>query len=239
MARLSELLTREEVMEKQRSRIEWLREGDRNTSFFQARSKERVRINRISTLRRDDGSIATNQEALESTSLEFYSKLFTRQEALDPGPVLACIQEKVTPEMNDDLQKPYTAEEVRRALFMMGANKPPSLEFLTAGFYQFHWNVLGLGVTAAVLDFLNGGEIPDSINSTTLVLIPKVKTPQEMKQFRPISLCNVIYKICSKVVANRLRVHLDDVISEEQSAFVPGRLITDNVLVAYECTHYL
>ena len=103
MARLSELLTREEVMEKQRSRIEWLREGDRNTSFFQARSKERVRINRISALRRDDGSIATNQEAPESTSLEFYSKLFTRQEALDPGPVLACVKEKVTPEMNDDL----------------------------------------------------------------------------------------------------------------------------------------
>ena len=115
--------------------------------------------------------------------MEFYSKLFTRQEALDPGPVLACVQEKVTPEMNDDLQKPYTAEEVRRALFMMGANKPPDPDGLTAGFYQFHWNILGPGVTAAVLDFLNGGEIPDSINSTTLVLIPKVKTPQEMKQF--------------------------------------------------------
>jgi hypothetical protein len=206
MARLSELLTREEVMEKQHSRIEWLQEGDHNTSFFQARSKERVRINWISVLRRDDGSIATTQEALESNALEFYSKLFTRHEVLDPGPVLACVQEKVTPVMNDDLQKPYTTEEVRKALFMMGANKAPGPDGLTVGFYQFHWNILGPGVIAAVLDFLNGGEIPYSINSTTLVLIPKVKTPQEMKQLRPISLCNVIYKICSKVVANRLRV---------------------------------
>lgn len=81
--------------------------------------------------------------------------------------------------------------------------------------------------------------MPVSFNSTTVVLIPKIKTPQEIKQFRPISLCNVIYKICSKVLSNRLRCCMDDIISEEQRAFVPGCPITDNVLVAYECTHYL
>lgn len=239
MAKIAELLAKEECMEQQRSRIQWLKEGDRNTAFFQAKSRERAKNNRIHALKREDGSLASTQEELEVTAMEFYTKLFTRQEVLDPGPVIDCVPTRVTTEMNEFLTKPFTPEEVKAALFMMGPNKAPGPDGLTAGFFQFHWEAVGQNVMDAVLHFLNGGRMPESVNSTTLVLIPKVKHPQEMKQFRPISLCNVIYKICSKILANRLRGCLDEIISEEQSAFVPGRLITDNVLVAYECTHYL
>jgi hypothetical protein len=129
--------------------------------------------------------------------------------------------------------------EIKKALFMMRPNKAPGPEGFTAGFYQRHWDLLGCDITRAALDFLNGGTMPAVVNDTTLALIPKVKNPQELSQFRPIALCNVLYKICSKVIANRLHLVLDDIISEEQSAFVPGRLITDNVLVAYESIHYL
>lgn len=146
---------------------------------------------------------------------------------------------KVTSAMNELLNAPFTVEEVRKALFMMKPNKAPGPDGFTTCFFQRHWELIGHDICVSVLAFLNGGEMPNSVNNTMLVLIPKVLHPQELTQFRPISHCNVLYKICFKVIANRLRLVLNEIISEEQSAFVPGRLITDNVLVAYESIHYL
>ena len=98
---------------------------------------------------------------------------------------------------------------------------------------------MGEKVVDEVISVLKGGPMPDGWNDTVVVLIPKVKNPSRIKDLRPISLCNVVYKLCSKVIANRLKLVLPDIISDNQSAFVPGRLITDNVLIAYELSHVL
>jgi hypothetical protein len=92
-------------------------------------------------------------------------------------------------------------------------------------------------VVAAVQKFFTDGVMPEEVNDIAIVLIPKKDNPEEVKDFRPISLCNVVFKVVSKCLVNRMRPILHDIISPTQSAFIPGRLITDNALVAFECIH--
>jgi hypothetical protein len=83
--------------------------------------------------------------------------------------------------------------------------------------------------------FFKDGTMPTEVNKTIIVLIQKNNDPETLKDFRPISLCNVIYKVVAKCIVNKLRPILDGLISDAQSAFIPGRLITDNALIAFEC----
>ena len=104
-------------------------------------------------------------------------------------------------------------------------------------FFQKYWDVMGPQVTQSVIQILRTGIMPIRLNDTYICLIPKVNSPQKITEYRLISLCNVIYKIVAKVLANRLKGVLPKVINDAQSAFVPGRQITDNVLAAFEVMH--
>ena len=92
---------------------------------------------------------------------------------------------------------------------------------------------------AAVLNCLNSGSFPQSLNNTFITLISKVKSPTLVSEFRPISLCNILYKIVSKVVANRLKRILPNLILKSQSAFQSDKAISDNILVAFETLHHM
>ncbi|KAL0427274.1 UNVERIFIED_CONTAM: putative mitochondrial protein [Sesamum latifolium] len=152
--------------------------------------------------------------------------------------VIATVSPRVTEEMNEVLLQPFSLEEVKCALDQMYPYKSPGPDGMSPVFYQKFWHIIGLDVSGCVLAFLNH-DTYTHFNSTHIVLIPKCENPVLVTDFRPISLCNVIYKLASKTIANRIKPLLNDIISESQSAFVPGHHITDNVLVAFELNHFL
>jgi hypothetical protein len=190
----------------------------------------------IKRLKHDDIWVeGTN--ALKPVILQYFTNLFTLEiNAVDPE-VLNKVKPRVTSLMNDNLLAPFSVDDVKKAHFSIRDLKAPGPDGLHAIFYKRFWSICGDDITTEVLQALNTGVIPEGWNDTTVVLIPKVDTPESVTQYRPISLCNVIYKIILKMLAQRLKHVLPDVISPMQSAFVLGRLITDNVLMAYESIH--
>ncbi|XP_061998976.1 uncharacterized protein LOC133716286 [Rosa rugosa] len=238
---IQNLLFQEELFWKQRAKVTWIKEGDRNTGFFHRRTENRKRKNMLQGLYDEDGNWREDDAGLEEVITSYFTKMFSASEidieALDR--TLEAIVPSVTSQMNEDLCAPYTREEIRFALFQMYPTKSPGPDGMPPLFFQHYWKLISQDVVAAVQNFLHTGLILKQINFTHICLIPKVDNPETMSDLRPIALCNVIYKICSKVIANRLKVVLPSMISPFQSAFVPGRLIIDNILVANEMAHFV
>lgn len=223
----------------QRSRVDWLREGDRNTKFFHSRAVWRARKNRIKRLCDDDGTWHENHASMGRVATSYFQKLFTADPSLNADPIIQLIEPKVGDEINGKLCADFSDKEIADALFQIGPLKAPGKDGFPARFLQRNWLQLKEEVMEGVKEFFRSGVMPPGVNETVIVLIPKVEEPTKMTEFRPISLCNVIYKVVSKCLVNRLRPVLGEIISPEQSAFVPGRLITDNALIAFECFHYI
>jgi hypothetical protein len=233
------MLYREEMLWLQRSRIDWLRDGDRNTKFFHHRAVWRARKNKILKLRDENGVVNTVPTDMQRMSVSYFKSLYTRDPSLDHGEISELVNEKINTEMNDQLCNDFSDEEISDALFQIGPLKAPGPDSFPARFYQRNWSVVKSEIIVAVKHFFSTGHMPQDANDTSIVLISKVDNPIELKYFRPIGLCNVLYKIVSKCLVNRLRPLLGGVILENQSAFITGRMITDNALLAFGCMHYM
>ena len=197
----------------QRSRISWLKEGNRNTKFFQSKAIWRARKNKIRELTDSIGVVHSDFAAMGKLTTDYFCNLFSANTSLDAAPVIDLVQPLVAEEDNIKLCAPFTEKEISDAMFQIGPLKAPGPDGFPAIFFQRNWSTVKDSVIAAVKDFFCTGIMPEGVNSTPIVLFPKIANPTKLSDYRPISLCNVIYKVISKCLVNRLRPLLDDLIS--------------------------
>ena len=186
-----------------------------------------------------DGNWITEDNGVEKVAINYFEDLFSTTSPSEFDSFLVEVTPGITPQMNQRLLRLATEEEVREALFMMHPEKAPGPDGMTALFFQHSWHIIKNDLVEMVNNFLVSGEMDARLNITNICLIPKTERPTRMTELRPISLCNVGYKIISKVLCQRLKIYLPLLISETQSAFVAGRLISDNILIAQEMFHGL
>lgn len=171
--------------------------------------------------------------------VSYFSDLFTLSTPENIAEVCSVVRGKFKEDHFRWCEESFSASKVKEALFLMSPIKAPGPDGLPALYFQKYWHIVGQDVSQLVMDILNNNRDPGDINSTHIILIPKCKNPASPKYFRPISLCNLGMKMVSKTLANRIKKILPDIVDDGQSGFISGRLITNNALVAMECSHWL
>ncbi|KAK7275182.1 hypothetical protein RIF29_16291 [Crotalaria pallida] len=227
------------MMWNQRARANWLQYGERNTTFFHRKASQRQQRNNIESIMDDMGVVLDDEDNIAHHMGSYFQQLFQTSNPYGIEKVTELLKGRIDESQKALLDMPFTSDEMESTLFQMHPTKAPGKDGTPALFYQRFWHLVGRDVTNLVLRILNEGLNPSFINQTLIVLIPKIKKPLKVANFRPISLCNVIFKIVTKTIANRLKLILLTLVTENQSAFVPNRLITDNALIAFECFHYM
>ena len=229
-AELIEILNQEESLWYMKSRSNWVMEGERNTTYFHRSVVTKRSSNRILTIRNAVGEdIAEPNRIREHISSAFRS-LYSSEH-------LACSWEVTSGEGEKNIAYPPTLVEISNALFSMKPLKAPGPDGFHPIFFQKNWEMLKEGVYNSIHEWFGVKRIPEKICEALICLIPKQECPETVKHYRPISLCNTIYKVVTKVLVNRLKPLIPHWISHNQNGFIKGRGTDVNLVVTSEILH--
>lgn len=234
----NQILAHEEILWFQKSREKWVKLGNKNTKFFHTQTIIHRRRNKVAGLN-IDGIWCSDEEALKREALSYFKKLFQNNDHCDPHALNLQQVPKISNDLYASITQPVTMEEVKASLFSMGSYKAPGPDGFQPIFFKTYWHIIGNDVWHLVSNAFMSGSIEKHLAETLIVPIPKIDDPQSFKDFRPISLCNVLLKIISKILVWRIRPFLDDIVGPLQSSFIPKRGTSDNALIAQEIVHHM
>ncbi|KAL0404253.1 UNVERIFIED_CONTAM: hypothetical protein Sradi_2066100 [Sesamum radiatum] len=181
----------------------------------------------------------TNPDQIRDSAASYFENLLSGHVAQPSTSNFPFQFSKIPEEIKNNLCSIPLEEDIKEIMFSIDKERVAGPDGFSSAFYQTCWEFISRDICDAVRDFFCGTPMPRSFTATTIVLIPKVDSPRTWNDFRPISLCNVTNKILSKLLYRKISQALLDLISPSQSGFVPGRLISDNILLAQEMIHHL
>ena len=203
--RVIEVYKREEIYWGRKSRIKWLKKGDKNRSYFHAIVAGRRKRTAITNLQKKNGDWCNSEKKIEEEITYYFQKLFKTTQLDHCDAIFEGIPQTITSQMNSKLVRSVIEAEIRKAVFVLHPNKAPEPDGMTPIFFQMFWNIIKYNLIAAIGSFFHSSNMLKAINETIVTLIPKIPYPVLVSQYRPISLCNVVYRIISKIMVNRLK----------------------------------
>lgn len=219
----------------QRSRIQWLDLGDGNSGLFHRYAASRQAKNHIHYLISASGDRIETQDGIQDLCVDYFKDLLgshVSQPLFVQSDLDLLFDFRCSSDQMAGFQKEFSAEDIRNAFFSMPKNKTSGPDGYSTEFFIYSWSVIGPEVTEAIQEFFRSGCLLKQWNSASLVLISKIPNASLTTDFRPISCLNTVYKVISKLLASRLKDILPLMISNSQSAFLLGRLLAENVLLA-------
>ncbi|XP_028104122.1 uncharacterized protein LOC114303175 [Camellia sinensis] len=235
----AEFTRKEETLWFQKSRAKHITLGDRNTKFFHISTITKRRKTKINALKDTAGTWLTKANEINAAILDYFQNLFNCEDVIQLDHWNNLASTYFTHDDNFRFLKPISNAEILRAVKAIGAFKAPGKDGMQAIFYKTYWNYIDKSVCEFVKSCFHNKTVPPEVNETLIVLVPKVDSPETITQFRPIRLCDVTYKIITKIIVGRIRPLLDTIVSPNQSSFIPGKNTTDNIIITQEILHTL
>ncbi|PKU62559.1 Putative ribonuclease H protein [Dendrobium catenatum] len=218
---------------KQRAKAYWLSQGEDDLGFLYAKIRARNNRNNIKEIISPNGILSSHSD-IAGAFVDYYSELFNA-----PPSVVECfgnipVGEVIPSHLVDSLVAPISDKEIKDVVFAGNSDSSPGPDGFSFAFYQKSWHIIGYYICIAVKHFFTSGCLPKGAKATVITLIPKGSHSSSIADFRPISLCNVFYKIIAKIIANRMKLIMPHIIHESQSGFIANRISTDNIILVTE-----
>ncbi|XP_026390091.1 uncharacterized protein LOC113285383 [Papaver somniferum] len=217
-----------------KSRAKWIKDGSANTAYFHARMKIRQARNTISELEDANGNIISDQSQIADTLVKHFQQKFEAQDVDVSEELLDVIPSVITYEDQEMLDSIPTTEEIKKIVFEMDSDSAPGPDGFPGSFYKSCWDIIQLDLKDAIQFCWRRRFIPKGLNSNFLTLIPKCAGAKKASQYRPIGLSNVLFKIFTKIISVRMNGLMEKLISSQQAAYVKGRSIQEQILLASE-----